>query len=110
MMYICKTIITKINFNMKMKILLLWTFMMLLCISMKAQTLSPISIFSSGGYYSAGDNSLSVTVAEMTMVQSFIQPTIMLTQGFQQPEQLTTGLAENEVMQGEVVVFPNPSN
>jgi hypothetical protein len=95
---------------MKMKILLQWTFMMLLCISVKAQTLSPVVISSSGGYYSAGGNSLSVTVAEMTMVQSFIQPTNMLTQGFQQPEQLTTGIAETETVQGEVIVFPNPNN
>lgn len=95
---------------MKIKILLLWTFVMLLSISMQAQTLSPVVISSSGGFYSAGGNSLSVTVAEMTMVQSFLQPTNMLTQGFQQPEQLTTGVAETEAMQGEVVVYPNPSN
>jgi hypothetical protein len=95
---------------MKVKILLLWTFVMLLSISMHAQTLSPVVISSSGGFYSAGGNSLSVTVAEMTMVQSFIQPTNMLTQGFQQPEQLTTGVAETEAQQGEVVVYPNPSN
>jgi hypothetical protein len=95
---------------MKIKILLLWTFVMLLSISMQAQTLSPVVISSSGGFYSAGGNSLSVTVAEMTMVQSFIQPTNMLTQGFQQPEPLTTGVAETEALQGEVVVYPNPSN
>lgn len=95
---------------MKVKILLLWTFVMLLSISTYAQSLSPVSISSSGGYYSAGGNSLSVTVAEMTMVQSFIQPSNMLTQGFQQPEQLTTAIAENEVMLGDVLVYPNPSN
>jgi hypothetical protein len=94
---------------MKVKILLLWTFVMLLSISMSAQTLSPVAISSSGGFYTAGANSLSFTVAEMTMVQSFIQPSSMLTQGFQQPEQLTTGVAENEAVQGEVVVYPNPS-
>ena len=65
-------------------------------------------ISSSGGFYSAGGNSLSVTVAEMTMVQSFIQPTNMLTQGFQQPEHLTIGIAENEDLQGEVLIYPNP--
>jgi hypothetical protein len=95
---------------MKMKILFLGAFMMLLCISMKAQTLSPQVISSSGGFYSAGSATLSVTVAEMTMVQSFIQPASMLTQGFQQPEQLTTGINEAEALQGEVVVYPNPSS
>ncbi len=95
---------------MKKKFLFLWAFMMLLCISMKAQTLSPQVISSSGGFYSAASATLSVTVAEMTMVQTFTQPTNMLTQGFQQPEQLTTAIAETEALQGEVVVYPNPSN
>ncbi|MEI6853874.1 MAG: T9SS type A sorting domain-containing protein, partial [Bacteroidota bacterium] len=74
------------------------------------QTLSPVVISSSGGFYSAGGNSLSVTIAEMTMVQTFTQPSNILTQGFQQPEQLTTSVAEIEAMQGEVAVYPNPSN
>jgi hypothetical protein len=83
---------------------------MLLSISTYAQSLSPMVISSSGGFYSAGGNTLSVTVAEMTMIQSFIQSANMLTQGFQQPEQLTTAIAENEVMQGDVSIYPNPSN
>jgi hypothetical protein len=69
-----------------------------------------VVVSSSGGYFTAGGNSLSFTVAEMTMVQTFTQPSNILTQGFQQPEQLTTGVAENEVVQGEVIVYPNPSN
>ncbi len=95
---------------MKIKMLLLWTFVMLLSISTQAQTLSPVAISSSGGFYSAGGNSLSVTVAEMTMVQTFTQPSNILTQGFQQPEVLTVGVAETEALQGEVVVYPNPSS
>jgi hypothetical protein len=95
---------------MKMKILLLWTFVMLLCISTYAQSLSPTVISSAGGFYSAGGNSLSFTVAEMTMVQTFTQSTNILTQGFQQPEQLTTSIAETDVAQGEVMVYPNPSS
>jgi hypothetical protein len=95
---------------MKMRFLFLMAFTMLLCISLKAQTLSPMVISSSGGFYVTGNNSLSFTVAEMTMVQTFIQPTNMLTQGFQQPEQLTTAIEEKESVQGEVVIYPNPSN
>jgi hypothetical protein len=107
-LYLCR------RFNptfMKIRLLFIWAFTLLLCISLNAQTLSPITISSSGGFYSvAGGNSLSFTVAEMTMVQSFIQPTNMLTQGFQQPEQLTTDIEENESIQGEVIIYPNPSN
>jgi hypothetical protein len=107
--YLCSITLYK-NENMKMKILLLWTLVMLLCISTYAQSLSPTAISSSGGYYSAGGNSLSYTVAEMTMVQTFIQPANMLTQGFQQPEQLTTGVSETEAVQGDIVVYPNPNS
>jgi hypothetical protein len=92
------------------KILFFEAFIMLLCFSLKAQTLSPVVISSGGGFYNAGGNSLSFTVAEMTMVQTFTQPSNMLTQGFQQPEQLTTSIAETGAKHDEVVVFPNPSN
>jgi hypothetical protein len=92
------------------KILFFEAFVMLLCISLKAQTLSPVAISSTGGFFAAGGNSLSVTVAEMTMVQTFVQPSNMLTQGFQQPEPLTTAIAEEKTTGDDVVVYPNPSN
>jgi hypothetical protein len=77
---------------------------------MRAQTLSPVVISSSGGFFTAAGNSLSFTVAEMTMVQTFIQPTNLLTQGFQQPEQITTAIIENDKLLDDVMVYPNPSN
>jgi hypothetical protein len=89
---------------------LLWLFLILLCSSLKAQTLSPVVLSSSGGFYSTVGNSLSFTVAEMTMVQTFSQPSSILTQGFQQPEQLSTSIAENDVKRGEVMLYPNPTN
>lgn len=106
-MYLCR----RFNPNvMKMRFLFFWTFTMLICYSLNAQTLSPISISSSGGFFSAGGNSLSFTLAEMTMVQTFAQPTNILTQGFQQPELITTDIVEFESLQGEIVIYPNPSN
>jgi hypothetical protein len=84
--------------------------MMLLSISMIAQTLSPQVISSSGGFYTGASATLSVTVAEMTMVQTFSQPNNILTQGFQQPEQFTTGIQENELTIGDVSIYPNPTN
>jgi hypothetical protein len=95
---------------MKFKILLSGAFMMLLCISMMAQTLTPQVISSSGGFYSGASATLSVTVAEMTMVETFSQPNNILTQGFQQPEQLTTAIQENELAMGDVSIYPNPTN
>jgi hypothetical protein len=95
---------------MMRKFLFFGAFIILLSTTLKAQNLSPVAISSGGGYYSAGGNSLSFTIAEMTMVQTFIQPSNMLTQGFQQPEPLTTDIAESKTMHDEVMVFPNPSN
>jgi len=89
---------------------ILWAFLMLLCISLNAQTLSPTVISSSGGFFASGSKSLSFTIAEMTMVQSFFQPSNILTQGFQQPEQLTTSINENKITGEEVLIYPNPSN
>jgi hypothetical protein len=94
----------------KRKTLFLGAVMMLLCISMRAQTLSPMVLSSSGGYFAVGSTTLSVTVAEMTMVQTFTQPSGILTQGFQQSEPLTTFVQENIVAEGDVIIYPNPSN
>jgi hypothetical protein len=95
---------------MKIKLLLCSAFIMLHYYSMNAQTLSPQVISSSGGFYSGASATLSVTVAEMTMVQTFNQPNNILTQGFQQPEQLTTAIQENDLTMGDVSIYPNPSN
>lgn len=95
---------------MKKTILLLGAFMMLLSISMKAQTLSPTVISSSGGFFSGGNYTVSVTVAEMTMVETFIQTNNMLTQGFQQAFPPYVSIEENNLPAGDVSVYPNPTN
>lgn len=95
---------------MKSKLFLLWTLAMLLSISAISQSLSPMVISSSGGFYAAGNTTLSVTVAEMTMVTTFIKPTNMLTQGFQQPEPLTTSLPEKDILPSSVLIYPNPTS
>ena len=102
-------IIKKTNL-MKKTIPLLWAFVMLLSISMKAQTLSPVVISSSGGFYSGGNATLSVTVAEMTMVQTFAGGSNFLTQGFQQPELLTVSISENDVVADQILIYPNPNS
>lgn len=78
--------------------------------NLQAQTLSPTVISSSGGYYSAGGASLSFTVAEMTMVQTFSSTGNILTQGFQQPEDYGVGITETPVLSGDVLIYPNPSS
>jgi hypothetical protein len=95
---------------MKTKNIFLWVSLMLFSIFLHAQTLSPTVISSSGGYFSSATGSLSTTVAEMTMVQTFTGTNNILTQGFQQPEDFSVSIIENEVLSGELVIFPNPTN
>ena len=75
-----------------------------------AQTLSPTVVSSSGGYFTSANASLSATVAEMTMVQTFSSTGNILTQGFQQPEDFSVSIAENSFASGEVLIYPNPTN
>lgn len=75
-----------------------------------AQSLAPSVIASSGGYSSNGTNSLSYTIGEMSMIQTFSNSNNILTQGFQQPNDNVTGLLD--ISQGEFgsfVVYPNPA-
>jgi hypothetical protein len=79
-------------------------------IIVNSQTLSPTVISSSGGFYSNGSGMLSFTVAEMTMVETFTQPGNILTQGFQQPEDILNGINELTVDEGGTLIFPNPTS
>ena len=79
-------------------------------LGMNAQMLTPQVIASTGGYSSNGTNSLSYTVGEMTMVQTFTANGNILTQGFQQPNDEVLGILD--VTQddfGSFVVYPNPA-
>jgi hypothetical protein len=81
-----------------------------LSIGLKAQMLTPTVIASTGGFSSNANGSLSYTVGEMTMVQTFSASGNILTQGFQQPNESVTGLLElTQDDFGSFVVYPNPS-
>ena len=95
---------------MKNKLFLIFILGVLSGTSLKAQSLTPVIIASSGGYYSTAVGSLSSTVAEMTMVQTFGSAVNFLTQGFQQPELLTASVNEIKQAPGDIAVYPNPSN
>ncbi|HBG69792.1 MAG: hypothetical protein A2W93_00245 [Bacteroidetes bacterium GWF2_43_63] len=72
-----------------------------------AQSLTPIVVASSGGYFTSGSGSISATVAEMTMVQTFESSGIFLTQGFQQIVESYTAIEETAE---DFDVFPNPTS
>ena len=77
---------------------------------MYAQSLSPTVISSTGGFSSNANGSLSYTVGEMTMVQTFSAGGNILTQGFQQPNDQLVGLIDFTKDEfGSFVVYPNPA-
>ena len=82
----------------------------LLSVAVRAQTLSPTVISSTGGFSSNSSGSLSYTTGEMTMVQTFSANNNILTQGFQQPNDVTVGLLDlNTEEAGQFVLYPNPA-
>lgn len=83
---------------------------MLAGFSLKAQQLTPTVIASTGGFSSNANGSISYTVGEMTMVQTFSANGNILTQGFQQPNDNVTGLIDLTKDEfGSFVVYPNPA-
>ncbi|MBK7147256.1 MAG: T9SS type A sorting domain-containing protein [Bacteroidetes bacterium] len=75
-----------------------------------AQSLSPTVISSTGGFSQNANGSLSYTVGEMTMVQTFSANGNILTQGFQQPNDNVVGLIDITKDEfGSFVVYPNPA-
>lgn len=75
------------------------------------QSLSPWVIAAAGDYYvnTSANASLSFTVAELTLVETFQNQGNFLTQGFQQPEINLVGVEEEDLFY-EFVVFPNPAS
>jgi hypothetical protein len=77
---------------------------------MYAQSLTPTVISSTGGFSSNANGSLSYTVGEMSMVQTFSAGGNILTQGFQQPNDQLVGLIDITKDEfGSFVVYPNPA-
>ena len=79
-------------------------------VAMMGQTLSPSVLAATGGFSSNANGSVSYTVGEMTMVQTFSGGGNILTQGFQQPYNLPTGLPEiATAANGDLFLYPNPA-
>ena len=86
------------------------TALLVLAAGLKAQTISQSVIASTGGFSATANNSFSYTVGEMTMIQTFTGSGTILTQGFQQPNDIATGLLNiGSNAAGDLVVYPNPA-
>jgi hypothetical protein len=73
-----------------------------------AQMIQPNTLAVGGSYFSTANFSVSYTVGEMTAVETFFSPQLIVTQGFQQPDETFTGMAEVSGEQLDAIVFPNP--
>jgi len=82
---------------------------MIAVFQVKAQSVSPYVIASTGGWFTSSNFSVSSTFGELTMVETFHNGDY-LTQGFQQPWPLVTGIENPIPGTNEVNLYPNPSN
>lgn len=82
---------------------------LVLCCSASAfaQKLGPEVISTGGGFYSSSSGSLSISVGEMTAVNTISNSANIFTQGFQQPLGFTTGI-ETYAANTNFTFFPNP--
>jgi hypothetical protein len=74
-----------------------------------AQSISPSVISTAGGLASNGGGSLSYTVGEMAMIETFSAKAHFLTQGFQQPWDFITTVDDPSSSIG-IGVYPNPAS
>ena len=94
---------------MKNKSILFLTFLITPLIH-HAQSLTPFVVSAAGGCYSNASAQLSFTTGEMTMVNTLAFGNFILTQGFQQPFDFSVFISENENIDFEFNVFPNPNH
>jgi hypothetical protein len=76
----------------------------------RAQSVSPMVISSTGSFTSNANFSVSSTTGEMTMVKTFSSSSVILTQGFQQPNDAPIGILDLvKDNYGSFAVYPNPA-
>jgi hypothetical protein len=80
------------------------------CIFAVAQSSAPDVLASGGGFATGSGFTNSFTIGQGTIPETFSTGTFILTQGFQQPTSIGTGLAPVNLPAHNVGAFPNPSN
>ena len=79
-------------------------------VSLRAQSLTPQVISSSGAFYSNGSGMLSTTIGELAAVTTLSGGSYYLTQGFQQPWDFGVGIPELNGTDFALEIYPNPGN
>jgi hypothetical protein len=75
-----------------------------------SQTSAPDVIASGGDFFDTGTFSNSFTIGEMAEVETYSTTGFILTQGFQQPADFASGIADPQNAAPLFGVYPNPSN
>lgn len=77
-------------------------------LGLQAQSLERQVIGSAGGFEVENGYSLSFTVGE-PVVETAISGTLVLTQGFQQPDDISVGINDVAKIKMDYLIFPNPT-
>ena len=75
-----------------------------------AQQLTPMVISSSGGFYDNNAGMLSFTAGEMAVIETYSSASFFLSQGFQQPWELSTSISPSPDADILFGIQPNPSD
>jgi hypothetical protein len=86
-------------------------FWIITSISVRAQTLSPTILNSSGGTATVNGINYEYSFGEMTMISTFTSSKLIVTQGLLQTKMDTvaSGIAKNELPAPSISVYPNPA-
>jgi len=74
-----------------------------------AQSIGPSTLNSAGGSAVIGGNTYEWSLGEMTVVSTYSDANLVVTQGLLQPFNLSNGIHEHQLSAGALQVFPNPA-
>ncbi len=94
---------------MKLKIFLLFFFAVSISLSLQSQTLSNKVVASGGSYSTAAWGSLSATVGE-AVISTLSSANAKLSQGFQQPTSVASGITSSSSKVVIASAYPNPAS
>jgi hypothetical protein len=94
-----------------MRKLLYLLFWLIISLQVQAQNLSPTIINSTGGSGTINGIIYDYSFGEMTMIQTFLTPNLIVTQGLLQTKTDTsaTGIDKHQLQAPVITVFPNPA-
>lgn len=92
-----------------MKKLFIFSPLLFGAIAMHAQSVGPATMNAAGATGSVGGYEVEWSIGEMTMVSTFSNSSIVVTQGVLQPTTDKAGVDERTQIARQVQVFPNPA-